>query len=50
MTRARTPTKVDGGRVEGASAFGRTFKYALVAYAVVEFVALALFVYYRITR
>ena len=50
MTRARTPTKVDEGRAEGASDFDRTFKYALVIYAVVEFVAVALFVYYKVTR
>jgi hypothetical protein len=45
-----TPTKKDEGGVEGASAFGRTFKYALVAYAFVEFVAVALVVYYKLAR
>jgi hypothetical protein len=60
MSRGVTTTKPDGGSaagrdadegsVEGASAFGRTFKYALVVYAVVEFVAVALLVYYRLAR
>ena len=50
MTLRRTPAKVDEGRVEGASPFDRTFRLALVLYAFVEFVAVALFVYYKISR
>ena len=50
MTQGRTPTRIDEGRVEGASRFDRTFRYALAAYAVVEFVAIALVVYYKLSR
>ena len=50
MSRDRTPTKIDEGRAEGASPFGRAFKYALIIYAVVEFVAVALVVYYKAAR
>ena len=56
MTQGRAPERVDegrvidGGRVDEASAFGRGFKYALFVYAFVEFVAVALVVYYKVTR
>ena len=50
MTRGLTPTKVDEGRVEGASPPDRAFRYALIIYAVVEFIAVALIVYYKVTR
>jgi hypothetical protein len=57
MTRGGISTKTgeggveaDEGRVEEALAFDRTFKYALVAYVVVEFIAIALFVYYKLAR
>jgi hypothetical protein len=42
--------RVGAGRVAASSAFDRTFKYALVAYAVIEFIAIALFVYYKVAR
>lgn len=35
---------------EDVSAFNRRFKYALIVYAVVEFIAIALVVYYKVTR
>ncbi len=50
MSRRQNAGKVDEGGVEGTSGSGRTFKYALIIYAVVEFVALALVVYYKISR
>ncbi|HWW76236.1 MAG TPA: hypothetical protein VNZ44_12615 [Pyrinomonadaceae bacterium] len=50
MSQDRTPAKVDEGRVGGASTSDRTFRYALVIHAVVEFVAVALFVYYKVSR
>jgi hypothetical protein len=40
----------DEGRAESASDFDRTFRYALFVYALVEFVAVALFVYYKVSR
>ena len=40
-----TATKKDGGGVEAASDFDRAFRYA-----VVEFIALALVVYYKPAR
>lgn len=42
--------EADEGRGAGASDSGRAFRYALFAYAAVEFVALALLVYYKVTR
>jgi hypothetical protein len=42
--------EADEVSVEEASDFDRTFRLALVAYAVVEFIAVALFVYYRLAR
>ncbi len=50
MTRDNTPAKVDEGRVERASAFDRGFKCALVIYAAVEFVAVALVIYHKLAR
>jgi hypothetical protein len=35
---------------EDAGSFDRSFKYALIAYAVIEFIAIALVVYYQATR
>jgi hypothetical protein len=35
---------------EGAGTFERSFKYAVIAYAVVEFIAIALVVYYKAAR
>ena len=35
---------------EGAGTFDRSFKYAVIAYAVIEFIAIALVVYYQATR
>ena len=50
MSRGRTPAKDDEGRAGGASGSDRTFRYALAVYAAVEFVAVALFVYYKLSR
>ncbi len=50
MTRDGAQAKVDEGRAEGASDFDRTFRRALVVYAVVEFVALALVVCHKVSR
>jgi len=38
------------GSDEDAGTFDRSFKYALIAYAVAEFIAIALFVYHKVTR
>ena len=35
---------------EDAGNFGRTFKYAVIIYAVVEFFAIALLLYYKLAR
>ncbi|HEX8283769.1 MAG TPA: hypothetical protein VF588_10465 [Pyrinomonadaceae bacterium] len=35
---------------EGAGTFDRSFKYAVIIYAVVEFLAVALLVYHKATR
>jgi hypothetical protein len=40
----------DAPREEDAGSFDRSFKYALIAYAVIEFIAIALVVYYQMTR
>jgi hypothetical protein len=40
----------DEGHAEAASAFDLTFRYALVVYAFIEFIAVALFVYYKLSR
>ncbi len=37
-------------RDEGAGTFDRSFKYAVVVYAVVEFFATALLLYYKLAR
>ena len=50
MNRGRTPAEVDEGRREDAPASDRAFRLALWAYASVEFVAVALFVYYKLSR
>lgn len=46
-------TKDKGERVapdEDAGTFDRGFKYALIVYAVVEFFAIALVLYYKLAR
>ena len=35
---------------EGAGTFERSFKYAVIIYAVVEFFAIALVLYYKLAR
>ena len=50
MSLRRTTTKTDEAVVDEKHAFDRQFKYALIVYAVVELVALALFVYYKVSR
>ncbi len=35
---------------EGAGTADRSFKYAVIVYAVVEFIAIALLLYYKATR
>ena len=37
-------------RGEGAGTFDRSFKYAVIAYAVAEFFAVALLLYYKLAR
>lgn len=41
---AGTPPEEDAGN------FDRSFKYAVIAYAIIEFIAIALIVYYQATR
>ena len=46
-------TKEEGAHVtpdEGAGTFDRSFKYAVIIYAVVEFFAIALLLYYKLAR
>ena len=50
MSPEQAGKKIDEGRAGGAPRPDRTFRYALIAYAVVEFVAVALFVYYKLSR
>lgn len=40
----------DENRDEDASAFNRRFRNAVIAYAVIEFIALATLVYYKYCR
>lgn len=54
---SQSPNATEGGaRVgvaredEGAGTFDRSFKYAVVVYAVVEFFAIALLLYYKLAR
>ena len=47
MTKDR-PTRVAHG--EEAGTFDRSFKYALIVYAVVEFFAIALLLYHKLAR
>jgi hypothetical protein len=37
-------------QAEEAAAFNRGFKYAVIAYAIVEFIAIAFVVYYKATH
>jgi hypothetical protein len=46
-------TETDGGTSpveEDAGTFDRSFKYAIIIYAVVEFIAIALVLYYKFAR
>ena len=51
----RSPNETGGGRAgatpdEDAGTFDRSFKYAVIIYAVVEFFAIALIIYYKLAR
>ena len=51
----RSPNEAGDGRAgatpaEDAGTFDRSFRYAVIIYAVVEFVAIALVVCYKLTR
>ena len=51
----RSPKETGGGRAgatpgEDAGTFDRSFKYAVIIYAVVEFVAIALVIYCKLAR
>ena len=54
MIRSRNATKQDGRGAaaagEDAGTFDRSFEYAVIIYAVVEFFAIALVLYYRLAR
>ena len=52
MTRSRKDAERGGGAAPGeeAGTFDRSFKYAVIVYAVVEFVAIALVLYYKLAR
>jgi hypothetical protein len=39
-----------GNQDEDSAAFNRRFKYAVIAYAVIEFIAIVFAVYYKVTR
>lgn len=40
----------DESQYEDSVAFNRRFKYAVIAYAIIEFIAIAFVVYYKATR
>ena len=40
----------DGSHYEDSAAFTRQFKYAVIAYAIIEFIVIAFGVYYKVTR
>ena len=46
----QTDEQADAPPEGDAGNFDRSFKYALIAYAVIEFIAIALVVYYQMTR
>jgi len=51
----RSPNETKGGRAgaapdEDAGTFDRSFKYAVIIYAVVEFFAIALVLWYKFAR
>ena len=46
----KTERQKGAPREGGAGTFDRSFKYAVIAYAVVEFIAIALVVYYKAAR
>ena len=48
MLKTNTPRRAT--REEDAGTFDRSFKYAVVVYAAVEFVAIALALYYKFAR
>jgi hypothetical protein len=48
--RRKNDEQADAPPDEGAGTFDRSFKYAVIAYAVIEFIAIALVVYYQATR
>ena len=54
MNRGRNTLTEDergrGAHGQDAGAFDRSFKYAVVVYAVVEFFAIALVLYYKLAR
>jgi hypothetical protein len=39
-----------GSQAEDSAAFNRRFKYAVIAYAVIGFIAIVFVVYYKVTR
>ncbi len=40
----------DESQYEDSAAFYRRFKYVVIAYAIIEFIAIAFVVYYKATR
>ena len=40
----------DESHYDDSAAFNRQFKYAVIAYAIIEFIAIAFVVYYKGTR
>lgn len=51
QTDGRKPDeRADAPPEEGAGTFDRSFRYAVIAYAIIEFIAIALVVYYQATR
>ena len=50
MSQGKTSAGRDEALGDEGRAFGCQFKYALIIYAVVEFVAIALVVYYKLSR
>ena len=46
----QSPDVKKQGEREDAGTFDRSFKYAVIVYAVVEFFAIALLLYYKLAR
>ena len=42
--------KSEENQSEESKAFGRRFKYALIGYAVIEFIVIAAVLYYKMSR